>query len=242
MTTKIEWTNETWNPITGCSKIGDECRNCYAERMAKRFGGRNGYPAKNPFQPGVLHPTALSKPSRWTDSHCFVFVSSMGDLFHEEVRFEDLDIVMDIICRYSQHTFQLLTKRPHQMKKYFQGRQAAGKRMPQNIWIGVTVGCDTPKAMERLEILSDEFFEQWIRFVSAEPLLSELDIRKHLSWLDWVICGGETGPDARACSVDWVKRLRDQCLAARVPFFFKKFMNGKRTVEGQIWEQWPEPR
>ena len=238
MSTKIEWTEETWNPITGCTKLGPECQYCYAERMAKRLKGRFGYPVENPFAPGTFHPAQMEKPFRWKKPR-MAFVSSMGDLFHAAVADRHLDDVMDVITASPQHTFMLLTKRPARMRDYFRKRIADSGTIPMNMWLGVTVGINSPDSMSRLEILSDKVFQGRIRFVSVEPMLSAIDLSNHLTWLNWVICGAETGQKPRPCQVEWVRNLKDQCVAHNVPFFFKKFADKTTTIDGILWREMP---
>lgn len=241
MPTKIEWAEETWNPVTGCSPISEGCRNCYAARMAKRLAGRCGYPADDPFRV-TLHPERLGEPLRWKEPRR-VFVCSMGDLFHEDVprwmRFE----VMDIILQAKQHTFLILTKRPANMKEFFEWYYSkAGRTIEtiKNLWLGVTAE-NQQRADERIPILLQ--IPAAVRFVSVEPMLGPVDLSLSdgvdlsmsvgtglkpgksylINSLDWVICGGESGSGARPMHPDWVRNLRNQCQEAGVPFFFKSW-------------------
>lgn len=212
MGTKIEWCDETWNPVTGCSPISEGCKNCYAARMANRLRGRCGYPADEPFRV-TLHkdkindPIARKKPGR-------IFVCSMGDLFHQSVPHSWVDQVMKRVNLCKRHTFMMLTKRPLNMKRYF----FPGYRPPENLWTGTTLESDWhyDRAATILQIPSA------LRFLSVEPMLSEIDICPHLPQLGWVICGAETGPGARPMKAEWALDLYEQCKAAGVPFFFKK--------------------
>jgi len=242
MTTKIEWCEETWNPITGCTPISEGCAHCYAQRMAKRLAGRYGYPRDDPFRPGVFHPDQLNKPMEWKKPRR-IFVVSMGDLFHEKVGLLDVIAVFDVIRMCPQHTFLLLTKRPARAFELLAG----GTFLP-NVWIGVTAE-NQQRADELVPILLD--IPAAKRFVSVEPMLSAIDLTNYnpgygmnnlnllggpgfvdgfgevdkmpFDCLDWVILGGETGPGARPMHPDWARGVRDQCVAAGVPFFFKSF-------------------
>lgn len=233
--TKIEWTDTVWNPVTGCTKKSPGCANCYAERMAKRLAGRCGYPADEPFRV-ALHPERLDEPLRWKKPRR-VFVCSMGDLFHDDVptwmRFE----VLDIVLQAKQHTFLILTKRPANMKEYFDWYYTKCGRTTEtikNLWLGVTAE-NQQAADERIPLLLQT--PAAVRFVSCEPLLELVDLGQYLISsqnfffndvperpnLDWVIVGGETGPNARPMHPYWVMSLRDQCQAAGVPFFLKSW-------------------
>lgn len=241
MPTKIEWAEETWNPVTGCSPISEGCRNCYAERMSKRLAGRCGYPEDEPFRV-TLHSDRLDEPLKWKKPRK-VFVCSMGDLFHEDVPDEWIDqLVWEIGHTFQKHTFLVLTKRPERMRAWFV--KAYKENLPYpNIWLGVTAE-NQQRADERIPILLQ--IPASLRFVSIEPMLGPVDLTRIIydrqtvidsleglhGWplphaegpkLDWVICGGETGPGARPMHPDWVRSLRDQCQAARTPFFFKSW-------------------
>lgn len=257
MPTKIEWATDTWNPITGCTKISEACQNCYAERMSKRLAGRCGYPEGEPFRV-TLHPDKLDQPMRWKKPR-IIFVCSMGDLFHEDVPDRFLDQIFAVMAKAEQHIFLLLTKRPKRAKEYilkamydencnYQGWYEAINDLEipdvtpmENIWLGVTTE-NQARADERIPVLLQ--IPAAKRFVSVEPMLGPVDLNKYLypqrlcdghsAWqcdedcprrpgLDWVICGGETGPGARPMHPDWVRSLRDQCQEAEVPFFFKQW-------------------
>ena len=248
MATKIEWTEKTWNPVTGCTKMSEACRNCYAEVMARRLSGMPG--SREKYKDGfkvTLHPECLDEPRKWKKPQ-MVFVVSMGDLFHEDVPREYISEVMGVIDCNPQHTFQILTKRAERMYRYF----ADTGYVPENAWLGVT--CENPLHYDRI---------QWLRsipeqvqgdgpvlFVSAEPLLGNMyDI--NLRGIDWVITGGESGSRARRTDPDWFRSLRDACLRRDVPFFFKqwgawgedgvkrsKYANGS-LLDGREWKQYP---
>jgi len=239
--TKIEWADAVWNPVTGCSKVSEGCRNCYAERMAKRLAGRCGYLAEEPFRVTV-HPERLEEPLKWRKARR-VFVCSMGDLFHEGVPDKMVHEVWDTMAQSSLHTgsiFMLLTKRPERMKWIMENVFVP---LPE-ILHGVSVE-DQPTADERIPFLLDTP-AAW-RFVSYEPALGPVDFfhiqtdvveintltgeygvyrplqGKDGPKLDWVIAGGETGPGARPAHPDWFRSVRNQCQAAGVPFFFKQW-------------------
>lgn len=208
---KIEWTEKTWNPITGCTKYSQGCVNCYAETMARRLQAMGLEKYKNGFKP-TLHEKELELPKRWGKPH-MVFVCSMSDLFHKDVPFEFIDKVMEVITTTPQHTYQILTKRAERMAEYF-----ATREIPQNAWLGVTVEAQTSKG--RIDILRT--LPASIRFLSCEPLLEGLG-SLDLHNIDWVIVGGESGPSARPMKEDWVLEIRDECEAQNVFFFFKQW-------------------
>ena len=235
---KIEWCDETWNPISGCTKVSAGCANCYAERMAKRFvrkgiSGRNGRKIKAlHFRSVLLHPDSLDRPLRWKKPRR-VFVCSMGDLFHEDVPDEFIKRVWSVMAEAQRHTFMVLTKRPERMLAHLAGEQRRGwKRDWPNIWLGVSAE-DQRTADERIPLLLQT--PAAVRFVSVEPMLGPVDFRKvpgfnlagqagvDLLRNFWVICGGESGPGARPMNPQWPRDLRDQCKAAGVPFLFKQW-------------------
>lgn len=224
---EIEWTDKTWNPVTGCTKISLGCWNCYAERMAKRLAGRAGYPKDNPFRV-TLHKDRLYQPSTWRTQRR-VFVCSMGDLFHEEIPGKFINDIWLQIINNKRHIFQILTKRPERMLEWTQ-MAARGKCWPiEDIWpdnvhLGVTAE-NQEMANKRIPILWQ--IPAVARFVSVEPMLGPVNLSEALpDWwesdgINWVICGGESGPGARPMHPEWVRSIRDQCNAAAVPFFFK---------------------
>jgi len=288
MPTKIEWCEETWNPVTGCTKISAGCKNCYAERMAKRLAGRVGYPQDEPFKV-TLHDDRLEEPLKWKKPRR-VFVCSMGDLFHDDVPFHFIDEVFARMAIAKNCTFIVLTKRPKRMQEYFWNIGGTTRRdwvasricraldtttVPHfewplpNVWLGVTAE-NKAAADERIPVLLK--IPAAVRFVSIEPMLGPVDLTT-IKWarisvnkndykrygvpapdeiwstnnvlesrpgdelnppkigLDWVICGGESGPSARPMHPDWARKVRDDCKAAGVPFFFKQW--------GE-WEEWNE--
>ena len=223
--TTIEWTNKTWNPLTGCTKISPGCSNCYAERMAKRLAGRFGYPeAPNQFDV-TIHDDRLRVPFHWRKPR-MIFISSMGDLFHEHVPLDFILKVLTAIQDLPRHTFQILTKRPKRMALTFQ-RHRSYATLP-NLWLGVSV--EDPAHLYRiLDLIS---CPAPVRFVSFEPLLAPIDLCQPVGFnpanliidhLQWVIAGGESGPGARPMHPAWVQDLSDQCQASGVDFFFKQW-------------------
>lgn len=231
----IEWTDATWNPVTGCSKTSPGCRNCYAERMARRLKAMGQRRYKNEFKV-TLQPDLVELPLRWKKPR-MVFVNSMSDLFHKEVPTEFIKRVFDTMKSASRHTFQVLTKRSVRL-----ARLAPKLPWPANVWMGVSV--ETPRYYSRIEDLGT--VPASVRFLSLEPMLKDLPDLP-LENADWVIVGGESGPGARPMSLDWVRNVRDQCQIAEVPFFFKQIggTNKKRAgrhLDGRTWDELPTPR
>lgn len=248
MSTKIEWTDEVWNPVTGCDKVSQGCKNCYAERIAERFWG------ERKFTDVQCHPERLDIPLHWRKPRR-VFVNSMSDLFHEDVPEEFVDQVFAVMALSAQHTFQCLTKRPERMLEYVNAmvdddlnrisdQACALSNSPcavvddwplPNVWLGVSVE-DQITADERIPLLLQT--PAAVHFVSYEPALGPVDFasdslkgihdnsglrRYAIDCIDWVICGGESGPGARPMRPECARSVRDQCVAADVPFFFKQW-------------------
>lgn len=231
---KIEWTESTWNPVTGCTKISSGCRNCYAEKMAKRLAGRYGYPKRNPFQV-ALHPNRLSQPLNWKGNH-IIFVCSMGDIFHKDIPESYIFDILDVIKNTPNHTYQILTKRAEHMLEI---SKKVGK-WPENVWMGVTV--ESKSCINRIKLLKQ--VKSSVRFLSCEPLLNDLGLL-NLKKINWVIVGGESGFNARPMRSEWATNLRDQCLASDIPYFFKQWggiskKKSGRTLEGEEWNQMPK--
>jgi len=234
MGTKIEWTDEVWNPVTGCTPVSPGCDNCYARRAAysARLRGRFGYPQDKPFDV-IMRPSRLNQPMHWKKPRR-VFVCSMGDLFHSDVLDWFIDEVFRIISNCPQHTFQILTKRPDRVVEYANIRELT---MPNNVWLGTTIESDEyhSRAWELLK------FTARVNYLSFEPLLGEFDLNKYdlllknyrkiLSlgrYIDWVIIGCESGPGRRPCKLEWVRNIVAQCKAAGVAVFIKQLdINGK---------------
>lgn len=230
--TKIEWTQVTWNPVTGCTKISEGCKNCYAERFAKRLQAMGAPSYKNGFDI-TIHEHSLKNPLRWRKPR-LVFVNSMSDLFHADVPDRFIFNVFNVMRQASLHHFQILTKRSERLSEL-------SEKLPwsDNIWMGVTV-----EHMDYLYRINDLIrTDAKIKFLSFEPLLGPIPSLE-LEKIDWVIVGGESGPGARSIDPAWVMDIRDCCTRAKVPFFFKQWggVNKKRTgrsLEGRIWDQMP---
>lgn len=234
MPTKIEWCDEVWNPITGCTPISEGCQNCYAKRMAKRLRGRFGYPDfPNEFKV-TFHPDRLDLPLKWRKPRR-VFVNSMGDLFHDDVDTHWIDDVLEVIAACPQHTFMMLTKRPenidhklYEITKAHGCRELGGGDYLPNLWLGVTAE-NQKRADERIPLLLS--IPAAKHFVSVEPMLGPVDLTNWLcpegDVLDWVIAGPETGPGARTCENWWIQHLTVDCKNAGVAFFDKR-VGGKR--------------
>ena len=232
----IEWTDATWNPITGRAKVSPGCAHCYAETITLRFK-RGG-----PYLPGKatirMHPERLDAPGKWKRRRR-VFVNSMSDLFHEEAPFEFIRQVFAAMTSYDRHIYQVLTKRPQRMLDYF--KWAGVDHCPEHIWLGVSVE-NQHWADRRIPLLAET--PAAVRFLSVEPLLKEVDLRPYLERAQWVIVGGESGHHARPMKPEWAARIRDDCIAAGVPFFFKQWGGrhskaGGRELDGEIWNQMP---
>jgi protein gp37 len=231
----IEWTETTWNPLTGCTKISPGCKHCYAERMALRLQAMGQANYANGFRL-TLQEHMLEVPLRWRKPR-LVFVNSMSDLFHKDTPEDFIFRVFDVMRRASWHVFQVLTKRSDRLRKL-------SRRIdwPDNLWMGVSV--ERADYTFRIDDLRSSGAK--VRFLSLEPLLGPLD-GLDLDGIHWVIVGGESGPGARPLQETWVVGIRDQCHAAEVPFFFKqwggvfKSRNG-RTLEGRTWDEMPALR
>jgi protein gp37 len=229
----IEWTKATWNPVTGCTKISPGCKNCYAERIAKRLFAMGQANYVNGFKL-TLHEHALKLPLKWKKAQT-IFVNSMSDLFHRDVPEEFILKVFDVMNDAPWHTFQILTKRAERLAKV-SNRLVWGK----NIWMGVSV--ENADYKTRIDYLRK--IKAQVKFISFEPLIDEIDM-VNLRGIDWVIVGGESGPKARRMSPEWVINLRNQCLAQKVPFFFKQWggINKKKTgrlLDGRTWDEMPQ--
>lgn len=228
----IEWTEATWNPVTGCSKVSAGCLNCYAERMAFRLQAMGQANYRNGFAVNC-HPQMLDIPKRWKKPR-LIFVNSMGDLFHEEVPFSFLQDCFAVMNDTPQHTYQLLTKRSARLLQL-----ACDLPWPSNLWMGVTV--ESQAEVRRVEHLRQ--VPAAVRFLSIEPLLSPIK-QLDLEGIDWVIVGGESGPKARPMKEQWVLAIRDLCLQEGVAFFFKQWggVHKKATgrlLEGRTWDAMP---
>jgi len=229
----IEWTESTWNPLTGCTKISPGCKHCYAERMALRLQAMGQRNYVNGFKL-TLQEDALELPLRWKKPQT-IFVNSMSDMFHADVPSEFIFRVFDVMRRANWHRFQILTKRSERLR-------SLGQHLPwvENIWMGVSVESDA--YAHRINHLRRTGAAT--KFLSLEPLLGPLD-NLWLEGIDWVIVGGESGPGARPMKREWVTSIRDQCVDANVPFFFKQWggvwkRKFGRELEGRTWDQLPK--
>jgi protein gp37 len=234
---KIEWTDATWNPVTGCSKVSPGCAHCYAETLSLRFGwSKRPWTPENASENVVLHPERLQLPRRWRGSRR-VFVNSMSDLFHELVPDQYIRDVFEVMASCRQHQFQTLTKRPERLAAL-----APSLPWPENIWIGVTIEND--RWVQRADFLRT--VPAAVRFISAEPLLGPLP-SLDLTGIDWLIAGGESGNCPRRPEASWFRDLRDRCEEEGVAFFFKQWggrtpkANG-RLLDGRTWDDYPQVR
>ncbi|MGH6899840.1 MAG: DUF5131 family protein [Geminicoccaceae bacterium] len=237
--TTIEWTDATWNPVTGCTKISAGCDHCYAQRFSERFRGTSGHPYQMGFDL-TLRPERLEQPLRW-QSPRMIFVNSMSDLFHKEIPPEFIARVCKIMERAHWHIFQVLTKRSSLMRDFLRQRYPSSHG-PRHMWFGVSVEDGSKKS--RIQHLRQA--PAGVRFLSIEPLIGpvgELD----LTGIDWVIVGGESGPGARSMNPEWVREVRDQCLGTGVAFFFKQWGGTRkaktgRELDGRTWNEFPLQR
>ncbi len=241
----IEWTDATWNPVTGCTKVSPGCRYCYAERLTKRFGQQR-------FTDIVLHPERLDLPLRWRTPR-MIFVNSMSDLFHDRVPISFIDQVFGVIRRSPHHVFQVLTKRPERLLSWHRGVDGTINPIPENAWLGVSVeSMEFAWRVDRLRQVDGP-----VRFVSAEPLLGPL-ASLDLTGVAWLITGGESGGSSSRTLVEmtpiglkvkpeavrWVRELRDRCIANGIAFFHKQWggprpTSGGRSLDGQTWSEYP---
>ncbi|MEX2238048.1 MAG: phage Gp37/Gp68 family protein [Dehalococcoidia bacterium] len=236
----IEWTEATWNPVTGCTKVSPGCAHCYAERLAERFRGVKGSAYEQGFDL-KLWPDRLALPLRWKRPRT-IFVNSMSDLFHPDVPPDFVRAVFRTMQEAAWHVFQVLTKRPEIAEQL-----APDLPWPSNVWLGVSV--ENQRFTQRIEVLRR--LPATVRFLSCEPLLGPLDL--DLSNVHWVIAGGESGPGARPMRIEWAREVRDQCVVAGIPFFFKQWgahnASGQRVgksrsgreLDEQFWNEMPSP-
>jgi protein gp37 len=237
--TAIEWTDATWKPVTGCSKVSAGCDNCYAETLSLRFGwSKKPWSTENAAENVVLHPERLSKPLSWRKPS-MVFVNSMSDLFHERVPDDYIRRVFDVMAEAERHTFQVLTKRPDRMAEWTQTFQP--EPLP-NVWLGTSI--ESWRFSHRADQLRRA--PAAVRFISAEPLLDTLYGARplRLDGIHWVIAGGESGLGYRPMFADWVRQIRDACQELDVAFFFKQWggrtpKSGGRDLDGREWSEYP---
>ena len=231
----IEWTDATWNPVTGCTEISAGCDHCYAHTLALRLQAMGQSKYANGFEV-TLHPGALDQPRRWRSPRR-VFVNSMSDLFHARVPHNFVLAIWRVMAECPQHTFQVLTKRPERMARFTRDYPT-----PPNVWLGTSV--EDSRVVRRIDRLRE--CDAPVRFLSCEPLIGPLD-NLDLGGIHWVITGGESGLGARPCEAAWVRSIRDQCLAADVAFFHKQWggrtpkSNG-RELDGRDWSDFPLSR
>jgi len=228
----IEWTESTWNPVTGCTKVSPGCKHCYAERMAKRLQAMGQPNYRRGFEV-TLHEHVLEAPLSWRTPQR-VFVNSMSDLFHELVPLSFLRRAFDVMRRAAHHQFQVLTKRAARLEQL-----SPSLEWPSNVWMGVSV--ESADLAGRIEHLRRSGAA--VKFLSLEPLLGPLP-NLNLRGIDWVIVGGESGPGARPVAAEWVRKIREQCRVARVRFFFKQWggvrkKRAGRELDGRVWEEMP---
>ena len=230
----IEWTNSTWNVVTGCDKLSPECKNCYAERYAMRLKSMGVKKYSNGFKLTV-HPDVMDYPFSLKEPK-MIFVNSMSDLFHKDLTFEFIERVFEVMKEVDRHHYQILTKRSERLKEFgiYYGK------FPDNVWIGVSVESSTYK--RRIDDLKR--VDAKIHFLSLEPLLGPIG-KIGLDDIEWVIAGGESGFKFRECKVEWIREIRDQCLENGVPFFFKQWGGitskaGGRELDGRLWNEFPD--
>ena len=233
----IEWTDATWNPVTGCTKISAGCDNCYASRFSERFRGVPGHPFNSGFDL-TLRPARLEQPLLWKRSR-MIFVNSMSDLFHKDVPEKFVNQVWNTMERADWHTFQILTKRSSLMRNFLERRYANGP-VPSHIWYGVSI--EDHSKISRLHHLQAS--PSGIRFLSVEPMIAPVG-KLDLNGISWVIVGGESGPRARPIDLEWVRDVRDQCQQQNVAFFFKQWggirpKEGGRILDGREWSEFPQ--
>jgi len=232
MKTTIEWTESTWNPVTGCTRISPGCQHCYAERMSRRLRAMGQERYRNGFRV-TTHPDVLDLPLSWRKPQV-IFVNSMSDLFHEKVPAEFIQRIFAVMGQAEHHVFQILTKRADRLAEL-----AGQLTWAPNIWMGVTV--EMQAYASRIEQLRT--VPAAVRFLSVEPLLGPI-MDLPLDGIHWVIAGGESGPNARPMHLDWARAVRDQCRAAGVPFFFKQWggvrrKEAGRVLDGRTWDEYP---
>jgi protein gp37 len=235
----ISWTQATWNPVVGCSKISTGCANCYAERLALRYGWTPKTWSHNNAKDNVqLKPGKLDLPLKWKEPK-MIFVNSMSDLFHEQVPDYFIQDVFKVMAKARWHTFQVLTKR-HARMAAFRPATPDGQ-WPENVWAMVSVENQEWADHRCPELLK---VNAKVRGLSCEPLLGPMDLRPYLNGLQWVIVGGESGPGYRKMELDWARAIRDQCKAAGVPFFYKQGNHLRpgmdRELDGRLWEEFPD--
>ncbi len=237
--TNIAWCTDTWNPVTGCTPVSIGCKNCYAKRLAEtRLRGRCGYPQDDPFRVTV-HPERLDEPVK-VKKHRRIFVCSMSDLFHKDISDDFIMRIFNVIEKTPQHDYMVLTKRPERMRDYFVYLiDLEFYKNINNLWLGITI--ENQATWDARKEPLKELSEYFPVFVSAEPLLGPIDMGD-ISWLDWLIVGGETGPGARFMESDWARYLLRQARRHKVPFFFKQWggKNKGNILMNEVHRQYPK--
>lgn len=231
----IEWTEATWNPVTGCDEVSPGCAHCYARTFAERFRGVPGHPYEQGFDLRMW-PERLEQPLKWARPR-MIFVNSMSDLFHEDIPVEYIERVFEVMGRAEHHTFQILTKRHERLAAL-----AAVLPWHANVWMGVSI--ENRRFVERADYLRE--VDAAVRFISAEPLLGPLEALD-LSDIDWLIAGGESGHRHRPVKIEWLRDLRDSCIDEGVAYFFKQWgghrpKSGGRLLDGRTWDEMPTGR
>jgi protein gp37 len=234
---KIEWTDATWNPVRGCTKISPGCAHCYAETFAERFRGVPGHPFEFGFDLRLV-PEKLVEPLRWPKPK-MIFVNSMSDLFHEKVPDDYIEAVATVMAKANWHTYQVLTKRAERLRELLSGKLRSAATL-RHVWWGVSVE-NKRHGLPRVNQLRAAPAQ--VRFLSIEPLLEDLG-PMNLNGIDWIIVGGESGPGARPMNAAWVRKIRAQCRAAKVSFFFKQWGGVRksetgRRLDGQTYDEFP---
>jgi protein gp37 len=244
--TGIEWTDVTWNPVTGCTRVSAGCDNCYAATLANRLL-RESYLARLPVVDSDLTrrdpfavrlwPERLGQPIGWREPRT-VFVNSMSDLFHADIPDDFVRRVFEVMLCVRRHVYQVLTKRPARARRFWDQHRRDGAPLPAHIWIGTSV--ENQEVSYRIDHLRE--VPAAVRFLSCEPLLGPMEL--DLTGIHWVIVGGESGPTRRPMQSEWALSIRDQCLAANVPFFFKQWGGrtpkaGGRELDGELWDEMP---
>lgn len=233
----IEWTDATWNPVTGCTKLSPGCDNCYAERFSERFRGVPNHPFRHGFDL-TLRPERLRQPMAWRTPR-MIFVNSMSDLFHKEISLTFVSKVFDTMDSADHHVYQVLTKRSSRLRDFVKRRYGPAGA-PGHIWLGVSI----EDGLRKSRVAHLQQTPATVRFLSIEPLIGPIG-QIGLDGIHWVIAGGESGPKARYLDADWVREVRTQCVTNGVPFFFKQWGGrtpkaGGRVLDGREWSEWPK--
>jgi len=227
---KIEWTEKSWNPITGCSKVSSGCKNCYAETIAKRFWNDRKFTDVQFHEGKLIEPMRRNKPTIY-------FVNSMSDLFHEDIEFRKIALIFEVMRYSEKHTFQILTKRPERAIEFFRWwhLRDESSKITENIWFGISIE-NQEMANKRLEPFKE--FPSTIKFISYEPALEEVNFEGY-EFIDWIICGGESGINKRPCNPDWFRKVRDWAKKNSIAFFMKQIDKVKAIPEDLMIREYP---